>query len=163
MHWNRHIKLQAGFLSHLWHNKKQQSAHLEWCGFWEAQEAILGCRNDTIIHDWSDGNIVWRQTKRGNFQQCILIYVKMEITFYFSSYFSCCFEWKWHFVLNISSPQQLQQLSKTYKTKTFKAPTHHPDSNQQPAAFILPLCFLLSDLFVRKFALNTHFDVLPAP
>ena len=162
MHWNRHIKLQAGFLSHLWHNKKQQSAHLEWCGFWEAQEAILGCRNDTIIHDWSDGNIVWRQTKRGNFQQCILIYVKMEITFYFSSYFSCCFEWKWHFVLNISSPQQLQQLSKTYKTKTFKAPhTTQTQTNSQ-----LPLSYrsVSSCLTCSSEKLHwTHFDVLPAP
>ena len=37
-----------------------------------------------IMHDWSE---VWRQTKRGNIQLCILIYVKMEMTFYFSSYF----------------------------------------------------------------------------
>ena len=40
-----------------------------------------------IMHDWSDGHNVWRQTKRGNIQLCILIYVKMEITFCFSSYF----------------------------------------------------------------------------
>ena len=40
-----------------------------------------------IMHDWSDGHNVWRQTKRGNIQLCILIYVKMEMTFYFSSYF----------------------------------------------------------------------------
>ena len=40
-----------------------------------------------IMHDWSDGHNVWRQTKRGNIQLCILIYVKMEITFYFSLYF----------------------------------------------------------------------------
>ena len=36
-----------------------------------------------------------------------------------------------------------------------KAPTHCPDSNQQPTAFIRPLCCLLSDLFGRKVALNT--------
>ena len=37
---------------------------------------------------------------------------------------------------------------------SLKAPTHRPDSNQQPAAFIQPLCCLLSDLFSRKVALN---------
>ena len=36
-----------------------------------------------------------------------------------------------------------------------KAPTHHPDSNQQPTAFIRPLCCLLSDPFGRKVAFNT--------
>ena len=36
-----------------------------------------------------------------------------------------------------------------------KAPTHRPDSNQQPTAFIRPLCCLLSDPFGRKVALNT--------
>ena len=38
---------------------------------------------------------------------------------------------------------------------SIKAPTHRPDSNQQPTAFIRPLCCLLSDLFGRKVALNT--------
>ena len=52
--------------------------------------------------DWGDGHNVWRQTKRGNIQLYILIYVKMEMTFYFSSYFCCCSEWKGHFVLNIT-------------------------------------------------------------
>ena len=32
--------------------------------------------------DWSDGHKVGRQTKRGNIQLCILIYVQMEMTFY---------------------------------------------------------------------------------
>ena len=36
-----------------------------------------------------------------------------------------------------------------------KAPTHCPDSNQQPTAFIRPLCCLLFDPFGRKVALNT--------
>ena len=84
MHWNGHIKLQARLLSHLWHNnKKQCSLKAVW---------ILG----------SDGHNVWRQTKRGNIQLCISIYVKMEMTFYFSSCCCCPFEWKGHFVLNIT-------------------------------------------------------------
>ena len=36
-----------------------------------------------------------------------------------------------------------------------KAATHHPDSNQQPAAFIQPLRRGSSDPFSRKVALNT--------
>ena len=35
-----------------------------------------------------------------------------------------------------------------------KAPTLRPDSNQQPAAFIRPLCCLSSDPFGRKLALK---------
>ena len=41
------------------------------------------------------------------------------------------------------------------RAKSIKAPTHHPDANQQPTAFIRPLCCLLSDPFGRKVALNT--------
>ena len=40
-----------------------------------------------IMHDRIDGHNVWRQTERWNIQLCILIYIKMEITFYFSLYF----------------------------------------------------------------------------
>ena len=36
-----------------------------------------------------------------------------------------------------------------------KAPTHRPDSNLQPTAFIRPLCCLSSDPFSWKAALNT--------
>ena len=36
-----------------------------------------------------------------------------------------------------------------------KAPAQCPDWNQQPTAFIRPLCCILSDPFVRKVALNT--------
>ena len=39
-----------------------------------------------IMHVWSDGHNVWRLTKRGSIQPCILIHVKMEKTFYFSLY-----------------------------------------------------------------------------
>ena len=42
-----------------------------------------------------------------------------------------------------------------YGFKLLKAPTHHPDSNQQPTAYIWPLRCLLSDPFGRKVALNT--------
>ena len=43
-----------------------------------------------------------------------------------------------------------------------KASTHRPDSNRQPAASIWPPCFLSSDPFSSKVALNTPPDVLPA-
>ena len=46
-------------------------------------------------------------------------------------------------------------ISKNYDIATLKAPTHRPDSNQQPTAFIRPLCCLSSNLFGRKIALNT--------
>ena len=36
-----------------------------------------------------------------------------------------------------------------------KAPTHRPDSNQQPTAFVQSLCCLSSDPFGRRVALNT--------
>ena len=36
-----------------------------------------------------------------------------------------------------------------------KAPTHRPDSNQQPTAVVRPLCCLSSDPFSWKAALNT--------
>ena len=45
----------------------------------------------------------------------------------------------------------------TFRQMHLKAPTHHPDSNQQPTAFIRPLSCILSDLFGRKVALNTQF------
>ena len=35
---------------------------------------------------------MFESNQKGNIQLCILIYVKMEMTFYLSSYFCCCFE-----------------------------------------------------------------------
>ena len=98
--WNHHFKLQAGFLSHLWHkNKKQQSAHLEWCGFWASIRSHFQMQmvlyvyikksplNPLLIylfwiHD--RGHVLFYSTIY--FNSC-----QIEITFYFSSYFCCCF------------------------------------------------------------------------
>ena len=55
---NRHIQLQAGFLSHLWHNNKKQ----QWCGFWVSR------RSHSQIQKWQNNAWLkwWTQCLKAN-------------------------------------------------------------------------------------------------
>lgn len=98
-HWNR--QSSASKILYLWHNnKKQQSVHLDWYGFWvrikSRSQIQTECKN-AWLKWWA--HCLMANKKRENTGKIVHIHITMLS--YLIIY--VLFSWKGHFVLDIAS------------------------------------------------------------